>query len=267
MPFQRLKAFVRKVIGVQRLAVELEELRGRLDVVEAELWNLPHTAQGQSLILGEGASARFGYDQARSSDDSAYAGFEDVFRGTDAFVRGRLQQYLPLLPPASEVVDLGCGRGEMLQILAEAGHRAVGVDSDEGMVQRCLRSGHSAVLAEAGSYLQSVGAASLDVVFSAQFIEHIEPSALTELLAASHRALRPEGLFIAETVNPHCLSALRTFFVDLTHVKPIFPEGLLVMCREAGFSEAVILFPNGRNDFEWDRRHTGEYAVVASVGR
>jgi SAM-dependent methyltransferase len=261
---RKVLSFARRGLGVEHLPAELYELRARVNQLEAELWNRPHTAQGRSLVLDEGGSrARFGYDEGTASADSAYAGFEDVFRGSEDFVRDRLSYYLSWIPQHADVVDLGCGRGEMLEVLTGAGHLVTGVDLDPGMVQRCKRSGLRSVLGEAGSYLESLAGSSVDVVFSAQFIEHIDLDALTALLTASRHALRSGGTLIAETVNPHSLPALRTFWVDLTHVKPIFPETLLVLCREAGYPSAEIVFPNGSGDFERDRRHCGEYAVVA----
>ena len=72
-------------------------------------------------------------------------------------------------------------------------------------------------------------------------------------------------MLIAETVNPHSVPALKTFWVDLTHQHPIFPEVALALCLSAGFSDAYVFYPNGTGDVEADRYTQGEYAVVATV--
>jgi hypothetical protein len=68
-------------------------------------------------------------------------------------------------------------------------------------------------------------------------------------------------------VNPHSIAALKTFWVDLTHEKPVFPEVALALCRLHGFGSARVIFPNGTGDLETDRRTEGEYTVVATVAR
>ena len=73
-------------------------------------------------------------------------------------------------------------------------------------------------------------------------------------------------MLIAETVNPHSIQAFKTFWVDLTHRSPIFPEVAVAYCHLSGFAEAQVIFPNGTGDFEGDRRSQGEYAVVAIKG-
>lgn len=259
-----------RAVGATPLRQEVEDLRREVlllrewvAVADAELWNPPYTAPGADLQLAEGPDAgRLGFTSSRRSG-SAYLGFEDVFRGTESFVQERQRYYLPLLPSNGTIVDIGCGRGEMLELLTAAGREAVGVDTDEGMVARCAERGLRAVHRDALDYLDGVEEASVAAVFSAQFVEHVDTETLSALLLASLRVLRPGGVMIAETVNPHSVSALRTFWVDLTHQRPIFPESLLVLCRELGYEEGRVVFPYGTGEPENDRRHAGEYAVVA----
>ena len=77
------------------------------------------------------------------------------------------------------------------------------------------------------------------------------------------RKLQPGGLFILETVNPHSVPALKTFWVDPTHQHPLFPEVALALCEISGFESAYVFHPNGKGQVEVDRYETGEYAVVA----
>ena len=190
--------------------------------------------------------------------------FEDVFRGPESLIRERQRAYLPLLTGCRNVVDLGCGRGEFLAILAEAGIQAVGVDRNERLVERCRARSLPAVHADALEYLRAQAAGSLDAVVSAQFIEHIPPEQLAELLSVACSRLRTGGLFIAETPNPESFEALKTFHVDLTHHKPIYPQVLLYMCVEAGFLSARIFYPVAGGFTQQGYETAGEYAVVAT---
>jgi cyclopropane fatty-acyl-phospholipid synthase-like methyltransferase len=105
--------------------------------------------------------------------------------------------------------------------------------------------------------------ASLDVVFSAQVVEHFPAERLPELLELAHRKLAQDGLFIAETVNPESHEALKTFFVDLTHQRPIYPQVLLYLCHQARFRSARIFYPCAGGFTQTHYQDAGEYAVVA----
>ena len=88
---------------------------------------------------------------------------------------------------------------------------------------------------------------------------------LRALFEAARRALRPGGLLLVETVNPHSPAALKTFWLDLTHVRPLYPEALLVLAKESGFAAARVDFPFGAGDLDQDLRSCGEYALVATA--
>ncbi len=193
---------------------------------------------------------------------SPYAGFEDVFRGPSERVTELQRPYLALVAEHAPVLDIGCGRGEFLRLLADAGIASAGVDSDPGMVARCRAAGLPAVHGDAIDYLARQEDGTLGTVFCAQVIEHLPVAALQRLLELARRKLRADGLFIAETVNPHSLAALKTFWVDLTHQHPIFPEVALAFCGLAGFGAAYVFAP-GFDDFAAARFTANSYAVVA----
>jgi SAM-dependent methyltransferase len=160
---------------------------------------------------------------------------------------------------------VACGRGELLDLLRDGGVEGAGVDSDPGMVARCHAKGHrDVVLADANEHLEQLAPGSLGAVFSAQFVEHLPPRELTRLLELSRSRLRPGGLFVAETVNPHAPHALKCFWVDPTHRHPLFPEALLVLCRMAGFASGYAFHPLGTGHVDDDRYRESEYAVVAT---
>ena len=174
--------------------------------------------------------------------------------------------YLPLLEARSEVVDIGCGRGEMLDLLQGVRVSASGVDNDPDMVRRCRAKGHCVEQMDAVTFLRDRPAESIGAIFAAQVIEHFPFDMLKEFLALCRSRLRRGGSLVAETVNPHALEAFKTFHTDLTHQRPIFPEVALALCQLSGFEQAYVLFPLGSGDLAVDRRTQGEYAVVATAG-
>jgi SAM-dependent methyltransferase len=214
-----------------------------------------HPALGKVMTLKDGLGA---------GTDGGYKVFEDVFRGSEKEIRGRHGAYLDLLKGFAPVLDLGCGRGELLDLLSEAQMECTGVDIDPGMVARCREKGHENVVqADAIPFVGELDEGSYGTVFSAQLIEHLSFDQLGQLLEGSLNALRPGGLLVAESVNPHSPIALRAFWLDPTHRNPLYPETLLALCHLAGYESAVAFCPQGTGDYERDRRTEGDYAVIA----
>jgi SAM-dependent methyltransferase len=209
--------------------------------------------------------ATLGFDSMTPLGGADYRSLEDVFRGPEEFIKERLRAYLRFFEPGEEAVDLGSGRGEMLELLAEAGVDALGVDLDASMVGRVEAKGLRCTRSDALEWLGRREKKSLDVVFSAQFLEHLPTSALADLLGAARDCLRPGGRLIAETVNPYCPSALRAFWVDPTHIHPLYPETLLVLLHQAGFTSAYVVYPTSEKEPEIARTEAGEYAIVATT--
>jgi SAM-dependent methyltransferase/predicted nucleic acid-binding Zn-ribbon protein len=200
--------------------------------------------------------------QGKTGD--GYRGFEDLFRGPEEMIRSRQETYLDLATGFAPVLDAGCGRGEFLDLLKEKGVEYEGVDFDPDMVARCREKGHEKIeQMDLLDYLQALDPDSLGTVFSAQVIEHLDLGQLQRLLELSLARLRPGGLFIAETVNPHSPAALKAFWVDPSHRQPLFPETMLALCQLAGYASADVFCPLGRGDWEADRLSEGEYAIVA----
>jgi glycosyltransferase involved in cell wall biosynthesis/2-polyprenyl-3-methyl-5-hydroxy-6-metoxy-1,4-benzoquinol methylase len=250
---------------IDSLAAALTLLRPAERLV-AESRAIPFMASDVFRVFDvEAAGSVLGYETPLDAgDDDGYRAFEDLFRGSEAFIADRQQRYLELIKDSGPAVDVGCGRGEFLDLLADAGIEATGVDSDAGMVARCHAKGHvKTVLGDAGAYLKSLQDASLGLIFAAQVVEHLPPADLTRFLEVAAAKLQPGGLLIAETVNPHSVAAMKVFWVDITHQHPLFPESLLALVRIAGFNSGYVFHPNGAGDVRADRFTTGEYAVVA----
>jgi 2-polyprenyl-3-methyl-5-hydroxy-6-metoxy-1,4-benzoquinol methylase len=261
-------------VYIEQFVEALESLRGRVVKAAEELHgppDLPRGARAVPYMAGDPvgplehpvAGSVLGYNTA-GTDQATYRAFEDVFRGPEDRVRERQRIYLELVGDRAPALDAGCGRGEFLDLLAERGIEASGVDLDEGMVEWCRAKGHESVEhGDASSYLEALPNDSLGVVFAAQVIEHMPYEALLRFLRLALDKLAPDGLLIVETVNPHAPDALKTFWVDPTHQHPLYPEVVLLLCRLVGFRSAFAFHPQGTRDYAADRFVVDSYAVVA----
>lgn len=177
---------------------------------------------------------------SRAVDERAYLELERRYRGTEEEIAERVSRYLPELRGRGEVLDLGCGRGEALAVLAAAGVPARGVDSSAGMVARCRERGLAAAEGDLFAVLAEAGEGSpggrLGAVVSFHVVEHLPPESLDRLVRLAYRALAPGGVLILETPNPLSLVvAARNFWLDPTHRRPVHPESLRLSFELAGF--------------------------------
>lgn len=173
-----------------------------------------------------------------------YADFEDHFRGNTADVEKAQERYLTLFPSPSEpgrVIDIGCGRGEMLTLLAREGHEVLGVDPDLDMVEICTSKGLPAVVDDGIHFLSQTPEDSLKGIFCAQVVEHLITPELEQLVRLALRALRVGGVLVVETINPRSSFALGNhFYADMSHVRPVHPETLRFICEQVGFRQVQL---------------------------
>jgi SAM-dependent methyltransferase len=196
--------------------------------------------RAQVAVLQRAAAAPTAAD---SSDDYKYVGFEDQFRGSDDSVASKLGDYLPIFAGASDVVDLGCGRGEFLMALKSTGVTARGVDTNTDMVAVARERGLDVTAGDALGYVAGLAGESIGGIIATQVVEHLSASYLMRLLDASHRALRPGAPIVLETINPKCWYAFFSSYIrDLTHVHPVHPETLQYLLRASGFERVEIQF-------------------------
>ena len=181
-----------------------------------------------------------------------YVGFEDRFRGSEQEITARLTDYVPYFAGQSNVLDVGCGRGEFLALLKERGITAKGLDLNPEMIEVCHSRGLDATAGDARGYLRGLADESLGGLIAVQVIEHLQPSYLTEMLGLAFDKVRPGGRLVLETINPACWVAFfESFIRDLTHVKPIHPETLQYLLQASGFANVEIVYrapiaPDGR---------------------
>ena len=172
-----------------------------------------------------------------------YVGFEDRFRGTQDDIRTRVDDYLPILSACANVVDVGCGRGEMLDALRARGVAARGVDANHSMVELCRARGLDVEESDAVSFLARQPAASVGGLVAIQVVEHFTPAYLLRFLGAAYAALAPGAPLILETINPSCWMAFfETYIRDLTHERPLHPDTLKYLVQASGFSQVDVQF-------------------------
>ena len=180
---------------------------------------------------------------APALDAYKYVGFEDRFRGSRDTIAERLSSYVPLFEGRKDVLDVGCGRGEFLDLLAGRGIAARGIDLNHEMVEACRARGLEVAEADAVGYLSSLDDGTLGGIFSAQVVEHLEPAYLLRFLELAFHKLRPGGRLVLETLNPACWVAFFDSYIrDITHVRPLHPETLKYLAVASGFSSATIEF-------------------------
>jgi SAM-dependent methyltransferase len=173
-----------------------------------------------------------------------YFAFESRMRGSVEAIRERQRRYVDDFRGVGPVLDVGCGRGELLQLLREAGIDARGIDADADMVAYALGEGLDVEQADLVEYLERLEDGSLGGIFMGQVVEHLPPGVLVRSLELAARKLRPAGVLVAETINPLSPLALRHYFADLTHAQPLVPETLELLARQSGFAETEVRYLN-----------------------
>ncbi len=180
--------------------------------------------------------------------DHFYKAFEDRYRGSHKEIQNRLNVYLPYVLPLAGVypdalaVDLGCGRGEWLDLLYQHQILGLGVDLNAAMLATCLAQGLRVENAEAVGFLERQANESALVITAFHLVEHLDFDVLRQLVYQAHRVLKPGGLLIMETPNPeNIMVATQGFYLDPTHQRPIPPSLLSFIPEYEGYAQIKIL--------------------------
>jgi SAM-dependent methyltransferase len=173
-----------------------------------------------------------------------YFAFESRMRGSVELIRERQRGYVDDFRDAAPVLDAGCGRGELLSLLRDAGVEARGIDADADMVAYARGEGLDVEQADLVEYLGGLDDRSLGGIFMGQVVEHLPAGVLVRVLELASQKLQGGGILVAETINPLSPLALRSYFADLTHAQPLVPETLQLLARQSGFASAELRFLN-----------------------
>jgi len=156
-----------------------------------------------------------------------YARFAERFRGSEDYVKKGQQFYLPYFTGRREVLDIGCGRGEFLELMRDSGVPARGIDLSRESIELCRQKNLQAEVADLFAYLADLPEQSLDGIFSSQVVEHLPPERLPEMIRLAASRLHRDGVLAIETPNPECLAIFAShFYLDPTHTRPV-PHPLL----------------------------------------
>jgi SAM-dependent methyltransferase len=235
-----LGAAIAPAAGLEGARERMAELRERVNSLERR--SRPTVATPPSPPSPPASSPPAAVADATANFD--YVGFERRFRGAaDIVTKMATERYLPLLAEHPPVLDIGCGRGELVAALGAAGVEASGVDLDGGMVEEAVARGLDVRRGDAIEHLRSLADGSLGAIVSLHLIEHLQLGQLLELLELSAQKLRAGGVFVAETPNPASLIVLgNSYVLDPTHVRPLHPSLMVFLCEGAGFRDVELQF-------------------------
>ncbi len=226
--------------GLDRLKAEtsrgIDELSRRAGIQESRL-----TLAESSSPSRQASAIPSPSPEASAIPPGVYALFEERFRGSPEEIARGQRFYLDFVRDLpGPVLDVGCGRGEFLGLLRAAGIPSSGIESNPLSVEACRRAG---LEVEAGDVFALLGrrpAGKLGGVVAFQVVEHWTPDGIFRFLQEARRVLAPGGVLIAETINADSLSALRAFYLDPTHVRPVPAEALRFLAEAAGFTDLRI---------------------------
>ncbi len=238
----------------ERYSGRIDEIRGTLAVAQQQVMVLTREFERRAAGSMPAAAAReipvapaaatSAPAAASTGDDSwKYVGFENLFRGSTDEIRARLAEYVPLFAGAAGVVDVGCGRGEFLELLAAGGITARGIDLNHEMVEECRARGLDATEGDALAFLRTQPDESLGGLIAAQVVEHLEPPYLLAFLDQAQRVLRPGATLVLETINAACwLAFFESYLRDITHARALHPDTLKYLVTASGFADAAVQF-------------------------
>jgi SAM-dependent methyltransferase len=205
--------------------------------------NLQNVTGGAARPDARGSEAKGGLRADDPLRAGLYVDFEEHFRGSESEIRERQTKDAALFRGApGPVADLGCGRGEFLEALTEAGVKGIGCDANPVMAARAKEKGLAVDAADLFAWLAARADGSLGGVTAFQVVEHLAPSSLFDLVELSARKLAAGGRVLFETVNPESVYAMRWFWMDLTHVRPVPAPSLAQLLSASGFRDVKVDF-------------------------
>jgi O-antigen chain-terminating methyltransferase len=207
-----------------------------------------------------------------SDQNNFYKAFEDQHRGSRETIKSRLAVYMPFIQKIMEVhpnataLDLGCGRGEWLELLKDHQLSATGIDLDDGMLSACRSRGLDVQTGDAIAHLKSLPADSLSIVSGFHIAEHLSLGDLETLIKEALRVLKPAGLLILEAPNTENLVVgTSSFYLDPTHQRPLPSALLSFLVGYLGFARSKVLGVQESVPLREEHGPTSLFAVLSGV--
>lgn len=168
--------------------------------------------------------------------------FAQKFRGSENAIRQSFQRYTPFFEKSSNILDIGCGRGEFLELMREANVSAKGIDLSAENTALCTSKKLDVERADVFPYLATIADGSLGGIFCAQVIEHLTAAQTIHLVRLCAQKLKSGSPILFETPNPECLAIFAThFYLDPTHIRPVPPQLMAFYLEEAGFGRIEVI--------------------------
>ena len=227
-----------------RLWADLDRIRTEYEtIIHAELRLLRQKA---SLLKAVPVSEAPPPSQGSAFFNIDWLKFAEKFRGSEEYVAEHQRLYAERFAGTSDVLDIGCGRGELLRVLRDSGIAAHGIDLNDDCLEMCRAQGLDVEKADLFTYLDQMPDSTLGGAICSQVVEHLRPEQLPELVRLLHAKLKSGAPVAIETPNPECLAIFAShFYLDPTHTRPIPPPLMAFYLEEAGFGriEVVRLYP------------------------
>lgn len=258
----QLRADIEKsTFQVGELKNEIAKTRGLLKTIKSERQIIPDQMR---RIEGHFTSDdRSGYENPESIPehfhicdkpvplDLDYFSFEEKYRGDRADIKNRQRAFLDLFREKGKIVDIGCGRGEFVELLTENGINVTGIDINDDMVRYCTEQGLPVLKMDAFEYLEAMDNNSLGGIFMSQVIEHMQPKEVIRFIRIANTKLKPGGVLLIETIDPSNIVAISTwFYMDLSHTRPLHPLTARFLFESEGFGEIRFIHSNPDKEHE-----------------
>lgn len=237
---QNFNLLINKLSQENALNTKIADLNNKVTKLEQTI-----QTNNNSLLI-EYLKMQNGFIENQQKTDNSnisinYLDFENKFRGSEEDIKEKFKVYLKYIENKNKILDIGCGRGEMLELLKENNIEALGIDINDHMINHCKTKGLNVKKADALEYLTKTEDNTLEGVFMGQVVEHLDFNYLITLMNIIKQKLTPEGILIIESPNPLCLYIYSYgFFVDPSHSKPVHPYTMDYVLNDIGFKEVKL---------------------------
>jgi len=240
----------------------LNQISGDLDTLKSRVRAEPFRSVPIEIVSSLDGSTTLGFDTA---GQATYVDFVDMFRPSFEALYSEISHFSKWFPRSGPAVDLGAGRGEMVKVMTDYGLKSFGIDSDISVVGAARERGIDVRQSDIDDFLDSADLKKYDLVSAIQVVEHVDTKQLEAWFKRVKAILKDGGVFLIETPNPHAIDAFKAFWIDVTHVRPYYPESLLYMAQSVGFSRAEIWAAGTQDDVVDRLEFAGSYVLVATA--